>query len=100
MRNLFGTSSLSLAVGAALILGGCVSHRDGYNDRNYGPRPPPSNYRYYHEGDYENDCHRGNRVAGTIFGRSLSSGKNDSYSFETPPPTTISSGENRKSSVS
>lgn len=65
MRNILGTTSLSVALGASLLLTGCVTH-GGYYDRDGGP--PPSNYRYYHEGDYENDCHRGNQVAGTIFG--------------------------------
>jgi len=32
------------------------------------PPPPPSNYSYYRQGQYESDCHRGNRAAGTIFG--------------------------------
>jgi len=37
---------------------------------NYGPPPPPppSNYSYYNQGGYEQDCRRGNRAAGTIFG--------------------------------
>lgn len=61
--------------------------RDGYYDRNgqyhriyQAPPPPPAAYPvpappppapagiYYQQGRYENDCHRGNAVAGTIFG--------------------------------
>ncbi len=55
--------------------------RDGYYDRNgnyrrfrdyrggdYGPPPPSDSYGYYREGDYERDCRRNNRAAGTIFG--------------------------------
>ncbi|MEJ0025523.1 MAG: hypothetical protein WDN01_05795 [Rhizomicrobium sp.] len=34
-------------------------------DDDRGPPPPPP--RYYHEGDYERDCHAGN-AAGTVFG--------------------------------
>jgi surface antigen len=36
-------------------------------DRDYGPPPPPPP-SYYEEGRYEQDCHRGNQTAGTIFG--------------------------------
>jgi surface antigen len=35
---------------------------------DYGPPPPPPGARYYREGDYESECHRGNQAAGTIFG--------------------------------
>lgn len=42
----------------------------GYVASGYGPppAPPPGNYAYYHEGQYEADCHRGNAAAGTLFG--------------------------------
>jgi surface antigen len=47
----------------------------GYGGSDYGgsgygppPPPPPDGGSYYREGDYERDCHRGNRAAGTIFG--------------------------------
>jgi surface antigen len=36
-------------------------------DRDRGPPPPPSG-AYYEQGRYEQDCHRGNAAAGTIFG--------------------------------
>jgi surface antigen len=36
-------------------------------DENYGPPPPPPT-AYYQQGRYEEDCHRGNQAAGTIFG--------------------------------
>lgn len=49
---------------------------DGYFDRNgqyhriYAPPPPPAPAPsvYYQQGRYEGDCHKGNAVAGTIFG--------------------------------
>jgi surface antigen len=53
---------------------------NGYYDRNgnytrirepqrdYGPPPPPPRTEYYEEGRYEQNCHRGNQAAGTIFG--------------------------------
>jgi len=39
-------------------------------DQGYGPPPPPppSQGAYYEQGRYEQDCHRGNAAAGTIFG--------------------------------
>ena len=40
-------------------------------DRDYGPPPPPPPPpppAYYQQGRYEQDCHRGNQAAGTIFG--------------------------------
>lgn len=39
-------------------------------DENYGPPPPPPPppAAYYEQGRYEQDCHRGNAAAGTIFG--------------------------------
>ncbi len=44
----------------------------GRYDRDYGPPPPaapqPGPAAYYQQGRYEADCHRGNAVAGTIFG--------------------------------
>ena len=45
----------------------------GRYDRDYGPPPsppPPAAARaaYYQQGRYEQDCHRGNAAAGTIFG--------------------------------
>jgi surface antigen len=44
----------------------------GRYDRDYGPQPqvapPPGPSAYYQQGRYEADCHRGNAVAGTIFG--------------------------------
>ena len=51
--------------------GGYSGGGGGYSGGgNYGPPPPPppGNYSYYREGQYESDCHRGNRAAGTIFG--------------------------------
>ena len=43
-----------------------------YPDQGYGPPPPPPPppppAAYYMPGRYEEDCHRGNAVAGTIFG--------------------------------
>lgn len=46
---------------------------DGYrgNDGDgagYGPPPSPPSENYYHQGQYEAQCHRGNAVGGTIFG--------------------------------
>lgn len=38
--------------------------QQGYN----GPPPPPPGAAYYQEGNYEAQCHRDNRAAGTIFG--------------------------------
>ncbi|MGH6829137.1 MAG: RT0821/Lpp0805 family surface protein [Rhizomicrobium sp.] len=35
-------------------------------DEGYGPPPPPP--AYYEPGRFEQDCHRGNTAAGTIFG--------------------------------
>ena len=66
MSQLSFVSSSSCIVGAALLLTGCVQ-RHYADDRDYGP-PHSSSYRYYHEGDYETDCHRNNEVVGTIFG--------------------------------
>jgi len=52
-------------------------HRIRYRDRDeYGPPPPAPGYgpppppppRYYQQGAYEENCHRGNAVNGTIFG--------------------------------
>jgi surface antigen len=37
-------------------------------DEGYGPPPPPPPAAYYQQGRYEEDCHRGNQAAGTIFG--------------------------------
>lgn len=49
--------------------------RDGHyrhirrRDDDYGPPPPPPPPpAYYEQGRYEQDCHRGNAAAGTIFG--------------------------------
>ena len=43
--------------------------RDDYRDRdNYGAPPPPPPPGYYQQGAYEQNCHRGNAVNGTIFG--------------------------------
>jgi surface antigen len=51
--------------------------RDGHYQRirggrrdDYGPPPPPGPPQgaYYQQGRYEQDCHRGNQAAGTIFG--------------------------------
>jgi len=56
------------------------SDQNGYYDRNgqyrrfglpaygYGPPPPPPQGTYYEQGRYEDDCHRGNAAAGTVFG--------------------------------
>ena len=53
------------------------SDRDGYMDRSgsYHRNDERGNYRngqqadsYYRQGDYEQNCHRGNAAAGTIFG--------------------------------
>src|SRR6185312_10767510 len=42
-----------------------IRHRDD----NFGPPPPPPPpAAYYQQGRYEQDCHRGNAAAGTIFG--------------------------------
>lgn len=45
---------------------------DRYNDRDddedYAPPPPPPDRGYYREGQYEDNCRRGNNAAGTIFG--------------------------------
>jgi surface antigen len=39
------------------------------DDRGYGPPPPPPPPpAYYQQGRYEDNCHRGNQAAGTIFG--------------------------------
>jgi surface antigen len=41
----------------------------GDRDRDYGPPPPPPPPpAYYEQGRYEQNCHRGNQAAGTIFG--------------------------------
>src|SRR5215469_5996351 len=49
--------------------GGGYGDGGNYGGGNYGPPPPPpGNYSYYREGQYENDCRRGNQAAGTIFG--------------------------------
>ena len=42
--------------------------RDRGPDQGYGPPPPPPPGAYYEQGRYEQDCHRGNAAAGTIFG--------------------------------
>ena len=42
-----------------------------HEDEDYGPPPPPPPpppAAYYEPGRYEQDCHRGNAAAGTIFG--------------------------------
>jgi surface antigen len=52
-------------------------HRIHYRDRydygpppapGYGPPPPPPPQAYYQPSAYEENCHRGNAVNGTIFG--------------------------------
>ena len=54
--------------------GGGYSSGGGYGGGysgggSYGPPPsPPSGANYYREGEYEQNCHRGNQAAGTIFG--------------------------------
>ena len=40
----------------------------GGGDRGDSGPPPQQGGNYYHEGQYETDCHRGNAAAGTIFG--------------------------------
>jgi len=43
--------------------------RGGRDDGGYGPPPPPPPPpAYYEQGRYEENCHRGNAAAGTIFG--------------------------------
>lgn len=42
------------------------SQNRDYDDEDAGPPPPPP--RYYRQGDYEDNCRRGNTAAGTIFG--------------------------------
>src|SRR6185312_10505958 len=48
---------------------GTYRHIQNDRDRDYGPPPPPPPpSAYYEEGRYEQNCHRGNTAAGTIFG--------------------------------
>src|ERR1700744_4710644 len=46
------------------------TYRHIRDDRGYGPPPPPPPPppAYYEQVRYEQNCHRGNQAAGTIFG--------------------------------